>query len=279
MTGHTGDRDELATRLRALFDAAGMSTVRAARLLEERGVQASQSKVSRTLNGRVAAEPEFVAALCDLLGAPPAERDELVTLARQIRKATRRLVLGRDPAAAQTRIGKFQRESSVVRAVALTSVPGELQTEAYIRTIFDSDAGVRQRLLNQAVLDDEDSPRRFIMIIAESALGWTPLSPADMAQQVRHISTALARRNVRIGILKWGVPVPKLPQHSWYLFDSRLVVTGGLTYALDLSDPEDVTAYVTLTDQLEQLAVFDHDEVTAILNRTADRYDRRRGRP
>src|SRR5947199_5399528 len=103
----TGGRDELASRLRSLFKASGMSTVRAAKELEDRGVPTSQSKVSRTINGRVAADPEFVAQLCMLLGASAYERDELVALAREIRKANRRLVLGRDQAAAQTRIGKF----------------------------------------------------------------------------------------------------------------------------------------------------------------------------
>lgn len=269
--GITGGRDELASRLRALFKASGMSTVRAAKHLEERGVATSQSKVSRTINGRVAADPEFVAQLCTLLDASAYERDELVALAREIRKGNRRLVLGRDQAAAQTRIGKFERESSLVRAVAITGMPGELQTEPYVRTIFNTAASIRQRLLNQAILDDATSQRRFVLLIAESAFGWTPLPPAQMADQIDHISAALDRRNVRIGIIPWGATVPRLPQQSWYLFDSRLVVTGGLTYALDLTDPDDVVAYVALTDRLEQAAVFD-DEARVILRNVADRY-------
>jgi hypothetical protein len=92
-----------------------------------------------------------------------------------------------------------------------------------------------------------------------------------MADQINHISAALDRRNVRIGIIPWGATVPRLPQQSWYLFDPRLVVTGGLTYALDLTDPDDVVAYVALTDQLEQAAVFD-DEARVILRNVADRY-------
>ena len=272
MTGGTlGGRDELASRLRALLKASGMSTVRVAKALENRGIHTSQSKVSRTINARVAADPEFVAQLCALLGASAYERDELVALAWAIRKANRRLVLGRDQAAAQTRIGKFERESSLVRAVAITSMPGELQIEPYVRTIFNSDAGVRQRLLNQAILDDTTSRRQFVLLIAESAFGWTPLPPALMADQIDHISAALARRNVRIGIIPWGTTVLSLPQQSWYLFDSRLVVTGGLTYALDLADPDDVGAYVELTDALERLAVYG-EEAREILTRVADRY-------
>jgi hypothetical protein len=38
-----------------------------------------------------------------------------------------------------------------------------------------------------------------------------------------------------------------------------------------LTDPDDVVAYVALTDQLEQAAVFD-DEARVILRNVADRY-------
>lgn len=270
--GTTGGRDELATRLSALMDAAGMSTVRVAKDLTAQGVETSQSKVSRTINGRTSAAPEFVAEMCTLLGATADERAELVHLAREIRKGNRRLVLGRDHAAAQARIGKFERESSVVRAVSVTSIPGELQSELYIRTIFTAEAGVRQRLLNQKILDQDTSSRRFVLIIPESAFGWTPLPADQMADQVDLIAAAIDRQNVRIGIIPWGTQIPRLPQHSWYLFDSRLVVTGGATYALDLSDPDDVAAYTALTDQLEKLAVFDPAKARAILRRVADRY-------
>lgn len=269
--GATGGREELSRRLRALFDAAEMSTIRAAALLTEQGSPTSQSKVSRTLNGRVAADPDFVDRLCALLGTTDEERKELVDLAHEVRKGNRRLVLGRDEAAAQTRIGKFERESQLIRAFTLSAVPGELQTEPYLRAIFNSEAGVRQRLLNQAILDDEHSERRFRLLLAEGALGWAPIAPPDMAEQIDHIAASLDRRNVEIGIIPWGRPVPVLPLHAWHLFDSRLVVTGGATYALDLSEPDDVAAYVAMTDQLEQAAVYG-DEARAILRIAAERY-------
>jgi hypothetical protein len=48
-------------------------------------------------------------------------------------------------------------------------------------------------------------------------------------------------------------------------------VAGAIHGAADLDDPADVAAYVRLTDELEQLAVFD-GEARAILARVADRY-------
>jgi transcriptional regulator with XRE-family HTH domain len=267
----TGGRDELSYRLQELRRSAGLSTTRVAALLAEGGFPVSQAKVSRTENGRVAADPEFIGRLCDLYGTTEDEKLKLVDLAAEIRKGNRRLVLGRDEAAAQTRIGKFERESTLIRSFTLSAVPGELQTEQYMRVIFDSDAGVRQRLINQAILDDATSARRFTLLLAEGALGWAPLPPADMAAQVDHIAAAIDRRNVQVGIVPWGCPTPVLPLQAWYLFDTRLVVTGGATYALDLTDSEDVAAYAAMTDELERIAVYD-DEARAILAGIAARY-------
>jgi hypothetical protein len=269
----TGGRAELAQRLRELCRGAGNpSTRKIAEDLATLGVTWSQSKVSRTMNGRTATDPDEVGTLCDLFRASASERAQLVELAREVLKANRRLVLGRDPAAAQTRIGRFQRDASLVRCVALTTIPGELQTPDYVHAVFrGNEAGARQRLLNQTILDEVTSARQFRLLLGESALGWTIVPPAKMAQQLDHVAASIDRRNVTIGILSWGQVIPRLPQHSWYLYDSRLVVTGGATYALDLSDPDDVAAYTTLTDQYEQLAVYG-DEARAILTRAADRY-------
>jgi hypothetical protein len=265
------DRDQLSHQLRELRGGAGLSTPRVAALLTASGYPVSQAKVSRTENGRVAADPEYVARLAQLCSADPDRQQALVDLAHQVRKANRRLVLGRDEAAAQQRIGRFSREATTIRAFTPTAVPGELQTERYIRAIFDSDAGVRQRLLNQAQLDDPASTRRWVMLMTEGALGWSFLDASGMVEQIDHIAAATDRPNIKVGIIPWGRHTPVLPLHSWYLFDDRLVVSGGATFALDLTDKQDCAAYSTLTDELENLAVYG-PEARAILAKAAQRY-------
>lgn len=271
----TGGRDELSKRLRALRKAAGLSGMEAARL-----ANTTQSKVSRVENGRIVAPPEFVDQLCRLYKASAAERRELVAMARDVKGGTRRLVLSRDSAGIQARIGRIERQSTLVRCFTPSGIPGELQTEAYVRAVFygsarrnfdGAEAGIAQRLLNQAILDDEHSSRRFVLLMTEGALGWALLPPSEMAAQINHIAAATRRRNVRVGIIPWGRQSAVLPLHSWYLFDARFVVAGAIHGAADLDDPADVAAYVRLTDELEQLAVFD-GEARAILARVADRY-------
>lgn len=271
----TGGRDELSRRLHDLRKAAGLSGPRVAELAE-----ASQSKISRVETGRVVVDPEFVDRLCRLYKASAADRRELVAMARDVQAGNRRLVLRRDTAGVQAQIGRIQKQSAVVRTFSPSGLPGLIQTPAYIRAVFHAsarrnlegtEAGIAQRVRNQAILDDETTRRRFVMLMPEGSLGWALLPPAAMAEQIDHISAATHRRNVQVGIIPWGTASPVLPLHSWELYDARLVITGSTHATAQLTDPVDVAAYVKLTDALEQLAVFG-EAAREILTRVADRY-------
>lgn len=270
--GRTGSRDELSRRLRALRQAAGLSGVEAAQRLD-----ATQSRLSRTENGRVVASPEFVDQLCRLYGTSAAERRELVRMARDVKGNTKRLVMARDSAAIQARIGRIIRQSRLIRCFSPTAIPGELQTPAYARAVFETDpradveaveAGVRQRLHNQRLLDDP--AREFRFLIPESALGWSLLPAIGMADQADRLAVE-RRDNVSVGIIPWGMRVPCLALNSWSVYDRRFVVAGSPHGTACLDDPPDVDPYVHMTDQIDGLAVFG-DEARAILERTAQRY-------
>jgi transcriptional regulator with XRE-family HTH domain len=271
----TGGRDELSRRLHDLRKAAGLSGMRVAEL-----TGTSQGKISRTENGRVGADPEFIEQLCRLYEAPAAERRELVAIAKDVQAGNRRLVLRRDTAGVQAQIGRIMKQSALVRTFSPSGLPGLLQTPDYIRAVFHAsarrnlegaEAGIAQRVRNQAILDDETTRRRFVMLVPEGSLGWAILPPEGMAEQIDHIAAATRRRNVRVGIIPWGANSPVLPLHSWDLYDARFVMAGATHATAKLTDRVDVEAYVRLTDQIEQLAVFD-DDARAILEQVAVRY-------
>lgn len=272
-------RDELARRLRDMLDEAGLSTVRTAELLKARGVKASQSKVSRALTGRTPADPEFVAQLCATAqreGHPitDRQRDDLTRLAEQVKKAARRLVMGRDPAAAQKRIARFTEKASLIRSFGASGFDGLVQTEPYMREVMrgrpNAEMALSTRLAYQGLLDDLD--RAFVFLMPEGGLGFPGLlPPAGMADQIDRVVDASYRTNVRVGIIPWGAPCPVWPLHSWSLYDDDLVVTGGASFALDLTDPDDVNAYADLTDTLEGVAVYG-GRARALLKGAADRY-------
>ena len=263
-------REELSRNLRALFKAAGMSTVRADELLRGRGVPSSQSKVSRTINGRSAADPSYVGQLYDLVGDAPEERDRLIKLAETVKAGNRRLVLSRDEGALQERMGRYTRDAALVRTFTPAGLPGLAQTEQYIRQVMTEERGVQARLRNQEILGEPK--RRYVWILTDGALGFPALlPPLGMADQLEHLIALSRRPNVRLGIIPWGRKSSVIPIHGYDLFDDQVVVTGGETYGLDLDDPNDVAAYVSLTDQLEELATWD-EAARGLLHTAAERY-------
>jgi transcriptional regulator with XRE-family HTH domain len=271
-----GGRDELARRLRVLRKAAGLSGAEVAASLG-----AVQSKISRLENGRVLPDPEFVEQLARACGATPHEVRELRAIAEATREGSRRVVVPLDVAGAQQRIGRAMRDSALIRSFSPSAVPGELQTETYARLIMADggnphtvqlDSSVRQRMINQKMLDAEYAPRRFVLLVPEIALGVAVGSAADMVEQVEKIRSAVGWRNVRVGVIPWGADTRGMfPLHSWHLFDERHVVVGFTHAPLDLTRPQDVAPYVTRTDELEAFAVWD-DDARAILTGVADRY-------
>lgn len=276
MTDGTADdgtetpREELARRLRALFDDAGMSTVRANELLNQRGVKSSQPKVSRALTGRTAPDRTFLAHLLDLVDAPAEVREPLAELADRVKAGNRRLVLSRDEGALQDRMGRYNKAAKRIFTFTPAGLPGMAQTEPYVRRVMADERGVRSRLRNQAILDEPG--RRFVWVLTDGALGFPGLLPPEgMAAQLDHLAELSLRPNVRVGIIPWGAASPVLPVHGYDLFDDQAVVTGGETYGLDLDHPDDVRAYVELSDTLESLAVW-VDQARALVRAAADRY-------
>lgn len=74
-----------------------------------------------------------------------------------------------------------------------------------------------------------------------------------------------------MGIVPFGRPARVFPLHSWDLFDQRAVIVGTTTATAILTEPQDVAAYVELTDALERLAVYGQ-EAREILARVVGRY-------
>jgi hypothetical protein len=232
------------------------------------------------LSGRTVPQPDvarrFASLLADLAGLDGTDRtdqlEHIAELTGQVRKNTRRLVVSRDPAATQRRIGAVERQSSLIRGVTVTTLPGWLQTEPYVRAVMGGDhRAAEQRLRNQRNLELTDRTRQWVAVIGEAALGWSRLPDHLMAEQLDHLAARCERPPHRIGVIPWGQQMPTLPPHSWALYDDRLILTGGLTWSLDLSAADDVAAYIELTDQVEAAAVWG-EQARAIIAGAADRY-------
>jgi len=270
-TGH----DALSRRLRELRAAAALRQVDAAELS---GI--SQPTIARFEKGRQIPRPDQVEKLCEAYRAPGVDRRELVGMARDLRHGIRRVVMRREVSSFQRQFGRILAASALVRTFSPNGIPGLLQTAEYCRALFHSppklshdaaEEGIAARLANQAMLDEPNSPRQFVMLLTEGSLGWALLPPAGMADQIDYIAAASSRPNVRVGIIPWGRQSPVLPLHSWQMYDERAVLAGTTTATALLTERADVDAYLALFAELEQLAVYD-DAARQLLSNVAATY-------
>jgi transcriptional regulator with XRE-family HTH domain len=269
--------DELSRGLARLRDDAGLSGAQAARLA---GAGFSQSKVSRWESGRLVPSPEDVERYARALGASASVRRRLVSRARDLHDqhkaaAPARITLRR-AADYQKRVGRIEAESRHIATFHPLLVPGLLQTEDYMRALFGSgltgraaDDAVAARRARQELLDD--TTRRFTMIVTHGTLGWRAGRADTMAAQIDHLAQMSRRPNLRIGVIPWGAQATVFPPDGFNLYDERLVIVGTTTATAHVTDPRDVTRYVTLLAALETMAVFD-DAARALLAEAAAAY-------
>lgn len=263
--------DALSHRLRELRAASGLRQADAAR---EAGI--SQSLVAKFETGRQVPKMDQVQALCRAYRVGRAEESGLKQIAADLREENRRVVLRRSPVPAQKRIGRIQDVSAVQRTFSPSGLPGLLQTPAYAHALFRTggqselaaDEAAETRLANQAALDTD---RQFHFVLPEGSLGCALLGPDGMAAQMDHLVEAGTRKNVQLGVIPWGRPIPELPLNSWTEFDDRLVIVGTMTRVAHLTNRGDLDEYRRLFDELGSLAVYD-SEATTILTATAERY-------
>jgi transcriptional regulator with XRE-family HTH domain len=269
-----GGRDELTRSLRELRQAAGLSGKQAAAAA---GIQAS--KLSRIEKGRTVPSESDVQLLTRIYRATPDQHQRVLEMARDVKAENRRVVFNRDPGGFQDRIGRIEEASTLARSFSPNVIPGLLQSAAYARDLMRwagwspeiTEQALAGRLDRQRRLDDEQSPRRFVIITTEGGLGWAAGPPNMMIEQLDRIAAATYRPNVEVGIVPFGRPAEVFPLHSWDLFDQRAVIVGTTTATAILTEPRDVAAYVELTDALQRLAVYGA-EARQILNRVTERY-------
>ncbi len=238
----------------------------------------SQPTISRWERGLFVPSPDEVSTLARIYNAPTSVQRRLVQMADDLRAefTSARVVMHRGAGAAQRRIGRIESTSERVATFHPAMVPGLLQTEAYARAVFGQaitdaalDEAVAARLDRQKLLTE---PGRHVdQVLTEGALRWHAHSPSVMAGQLDHIAEIATLPRVRIGIIAWTTPVRVFPMHGFDIYDRRAAIVGTWTTTALLTDQRDLTRYLDLFQELQNLAVFDED-AAEILARIAGEY-------
>lgn len=246
--GH--DRQSLASALRDLRRAAGLSGERLARRCHM-----SQSKISRIENGRLLPSVVDVDRVLRALGVDQATSTELLALARvanaeyqDVRASVRRGLHHR-----QRELAALEADAREMRHFLPTLITGLLQTPEYMRAAMDTPVepaagdtatAIALKLERQAILHDKS--KRFEFLLTESALRWQLCEPSVMAVQLDRLVSLSWLPNIRIGVLPFGIQVGDGPYHTFVIYDDHIVTIELFTGQLVLRDPKDIDHYHAL---------------------------------
>jgi transcriptional regulator with XRE-family HTH domain len=257
----TALRIALGAQLRRLREASQITTDEAGQ-----AIRATHSKISRLERGRSGAKQRDVADLLSLYGVTDeTERDGLLTLARQANTPgwwqQYNDIL---PKWFELYVG-LEKAASIIRAYEVQFVHGLLQTEAYARAVIlianahapveEIDRRVSLRMKRQQLLTQPDAPELWA-VLDEASLRRPLGGRKVMRAQLEHLLQISDLPNVTLQVVPFDAgphaaaggpftilrfPEPDLPD---------LVYLEQLNSALYLDQPDAVTDYVAVMDQL-----------------------------
>ncbi|MCC8243515.1 helix-turn-helix domain-containing protein [Saccharothrix luteola] len=249
-------RERLSRELRRLRTEAKMTGTATAR-----ATGMSQSKLSKIENGMLLPSVTDVERLVAELSATRETRVELVELARQLHAEaeTRRVVLHRGAHRHQQTVARIEARATTSRFFQNAGVPALLQSENYLRVVLNStpaheqDTAIATLRSRRARMDDLG--KRFVFLLAESALRWRMGSADLMCEQIDHLVQIVRRPNVQLGVVPWTADANMVALHGFQVYDERVVTLSVLTGNATITDPHDVREYLALFGRLERLAV------------------------
>ena len=98
--------------------------------------------------------------------------------------------------------------------------------------------------------------KRFHFVITEAALRYT-LAPHDvMLGQLDKLLMATALRNVRLGVIPFGVLIETGAWNEFEIFDDRLVTVETFSAELRLTQPGEIELYKRVFDQMAEAALY-----------------------
>jgi transcriptional regulator with XRE-family HTH domain len=267
MNDTSGDRQRLASALRALRAEAALSTTELARRLGW-----SQSKVSRTELGRTLAKPQEVDAWTRTTKADRALRDELLEIARraaaEFTEWRRELAPGRRRV--QEEIHRLESAATVTRVFSMDVIPGLAQIRPYAEIMFrlgpegapadePTDTIVRARLARQVVLADK--AKTFFLLMSEMALRRKLIPAVEMREQVERLIALSSQRNVTLGVIPFDAEERVQQYHAFAILgdpsrdDESIVLAETVTRAINIRAPEEVAQYIAHFEALRTEAL------------------------
>ncbi|MFF7654997.1 helix-turn-helix domain-containing protein [Streptomyces sp. NPDC007983] len=242
------NRGELGAALRALRLASGKEAKAVAR-----SAVMSTSKLSKIETGKVAPSVVDVESILAALGVSDEVKAEYLDVVRVAATETTawRLVrrLGVHKAQQQTRV--LEARMTLLQLFQPALVPGLLQTPEYIRAVLARHdlseetltRTITARLDRQQILYDDSKSLRFV--ITENVLRWRIVSSSRMAEQMDRLISLSRLPHIDIRVVPFTAKQADIANHAFVIRDGRTVTVEAIHAELVVTDPRDVSQYVS----------------------------------
>lgn len=256
-------REALGARLRELRAEAGLE---GNDIASKAGWQTS--KVSRLQNGKQTPTRADLTAWANAVGRPDAEPELHGLLAgldmKQRHRSWRRQLAGGHRGRQEIAVRQTE-NTTLIRGLEVSRIPGLFQTPEYARVIFDSnaefrgippttEAAVETRMRRQQALYDPEKTFRFL--VCEAALYHRSCPVEVMAEQLERLYNLVGQRRIELGILPFGTQLRRTAPHAFWIYDRRLVIVETIGEELWLTGDDDVHLYERAWDWLAESAEY-----------------------
>ncbi|WP_217140696.1 helix-turn-helix transcriptional regulator [Streptomyces sp. AC627_RSS907] len=276
-------RRQLATRLRELREASGLTLTEVSKQIE-----VNQGSLSRIETGERGTTPVLVRALLDCYAVTDTElRDDILDLVRADKEQQKPWWRKYSAVLTPTRYdGYLALEAGAIGLANYQPllVPGLLQTEDYARAVIAQmrpdlspeqvDALVKVRMERQESRLSGERPAELRAVLDEAVLHRVIGSPTVMRQQFAHLAQAGEQPNVTIQLLPFSLGahpglygpfvILTFPQPT-----APLVWLENPNNSVYLESPSDVQNYTDTFDQLRASALSPAETLTHLI-RTAE---------
>lgn len=246
-----------------------LAQLRRARQITGRALAAQlgikQPALSKIENGKLIPSRDLLERLSAALHLTWAEHADLLGIADTMLRPLHRVELAHEQGHARIQKLVAALEFETLRNFRLSLVPGPLQIEPYVRSLFlprgvhasqDKEAAIALRLEQARRLDDPTC--RFQFLLHESALRARVAPPTVMAEQLTWILEATQLPRVEIRLLPQSLDYHSLgiepPQSSFDLFDRALLAVDLNGCWLNIDDRATVDLYASYFAGLWQSA-------------------------
>lgn len=269
-------RTRLGRRLRKMRERANLTLEEAAPLLEK-----TRSALQRIEKGETRADVHLLRSMMEYYHQ---DEPDLLDMAREAYKPGWWRTYGIQDMG----YVDLETEAKQVRELALLHIPGLLQTEAYMRAVFQADHVRRSqeelrnqvavRLIRQQRLTTTENPLKLIAVIDESALRKPVGSREVMREQLRHLIDVSSLPTVELRVLAddTGAHAGMTAAYAVLAFphreDPEMLYIEYPTGALHIEDETEVWKAKMVFAQLRSAALNPADSVELIERVTIERH-------